>query len=645
MSDIAQVLPEGYGTPLAWLFTADGEILRDFDEMPISKYLTEFEYEYNEEEDDTCTMKFKFESLRSFNLSYFQQDVVMVVQWGFLIENRKFVKSPMRKIAIRDLETSYKEDGIELEVKCTDLVSYLKNYKTRVIKNYSGGPTAQEDALANKMEGHFIDFLKEIGDGNFQSTITLDKTAAKIDKTGVMRNAEFDEKSGTYSIAKDNARAVKTIYQEFRMAKIIKGHSKSITAAIQDKLKQLDSNGRPFIMDTTDDHIHIKPRNFNQPIFKSYTYYGGTGELISFVSNTNTRKTSEDKAVTSGVNPYKKQIETVHVNAADSSKSKTGDPYLDEFKNSQEYKDIEKESQAELDRISGGSSSTPTKKGEVPGQTHHFGEVNYSDNNVNVNMQKLKPGTKFMEPTEIKPNEETLKAYINELGEVYTQNINDPLNQKPIPDLKYTVVKQTVKNPYMGDGKMKVISTIPSQVVINSAEFQSLSKSILSNARAERHKSKVLTGYTIEKIQRKYDADAEVIGDPSLIKGKIIYIANVGRLDIGKWYAISVKHKINIGKGYMCTMNLMRNPSTININTRTYASNPKYDKDSDTLKFDFNLLNTPSTVYEEIKEDTSTASDKLDNNDSENKYREEDEIAQMDNRLQIISAEEEFTLR
>ena len=70
MSDNKPVIINGIGTPRVWLFTNNDIELCDFDGIPISKYLTEFEYIYDEENDDEATMKFLFPTLESFDLPY-----------------------------------------------------------------------------------------------------------------------------------------------------------------------------------------------------------------------------------------------------------------------------------------------------------------------------------------------------------------------------------------------------------------------------------------------------------------------------------------------------------------------------------------------------------------------------------------------
>lgn len=626
MSDSKQVLSAGYGTPLVWLFTPSGGILRDTDGIAITKYLEEFEYTYNEEEDDVCTLKFQLEKLDNLKLPYFKADAVIHLRWGYLIEDRKIVKSPLRKVAVRDIEREFKQDGIHLTLECTDLVSYLKMFKTQTIKHYAGGLTEADLALQAKMENHFLNWLKEVAKDNFNVTVTKNRNRIKLDKTGIARAFEYDEKKKTYTLARDNARVYKEMYGEFDVSKVIKGKSQSLTAAIQDKLKLLtDANkGGPLIMDGTDDTIHIKNRDFNQPIFKAFTYYGGTGELLEFKSNTNTRKIKEDKAVNSGINPYTKKVETTTVETADNSKVEHMDFNSMAFKSWLESTYANQVKTEEEDN-----------SGAAPGSLPNIPMMTADDIAL---MGKHLNGTYTP-----KPNKQTVEAWLLEARKIFIHNLENPLNQKELGDLRYTVVRQTVKDPYMGDGKSKVMVTIPAKTILNTPEFMALNNEVVSNVRAQIHKENVLTGYTIESVQRKYEADAEIIGDPSMIKGKIIQINNVGPEDTGKWYITSASHKISMSKGYTCSLGLIRNPATITISAKTLAINPKYDRDSDELIFENEVEEKVINVYKDEVDNSNLSTQNLDNNLDDSKIKE-DEIGEMENRLDEIDADEDYNL-
>lgn len=618
MSDLNPVLEEGFGTPLVWLFSPFGAILRDYDEVPISKYLSEFEYTYSEEDDDTATLKFKFESLRSFDLPYFQQDVILHVQWGYITTNRKFIKSPVRKIAVRDINSTYKADGIELELKCTDLISYLKNYQTKTIMNYSG-----TDKFANKANNiavnNLLDWLKEEGAGKFSTTITKSNVAMRIDQIGNQRVAQYDNKTNTYSAVQDNNRVKKEFNLGFQIDKVIHGNGNSFKTALKAQLKLMSDKWQeenaPMIVDSTDDTLEIKARNFNQNIYKAYTYNGGSGELLSFNSNTNTRKEKKDISASSGVNPYKKQIESLELTAA-------------ETKNKGSVQTEEKWGEPQRPKVSPGKS---------PAYDFKNPKVMSMDEKAEAN----KKISKTFEQRENKPSKETLKAWLKEVEAVRAFNFENPENMKPMPPLRYSYTKYT-NDYYMGSGGTKeVVVSTPAKTIINTPEFQSVLRESISTIKSDFKRQNVLTGYTIERIQRKYEASMEVIGDPSLIKGKIIYVNNLGRLDRGKWYISTCKHSIDVGKAYTTEMGLMKKPSIVGLHMKKYASNPKFDRASNTLEFEREESANNNYMYEETKEDAKKASDM--DNEFINTTREEKEVS-MQVRLENLNAEEDFRL-
>ena len=598
MSDNAPVLPESFGVPFVVLFTPDGDILRDFDEIPISKYLTEFEYEYNEDEDDTCTMKFRFESLRSFDLPYFQQDIIMKVQWGLLLPGGSTVVSPTRKVAIRDLETLYKSDSIELELKCTDLVSYLKNYQTKTISRYQEvGSSPNEIKRVNIFEDGILGLIQEAAKGQFNATLTHKDNFIRITKSGETKAAKYNLKTNEYTQAVDNVRVKKTIVDQFHVNKSVKGKSQSFKNMVSGMLNQMNDQsagtggaggGGPYIQDTTDDNIDMKQRNFNQNIYKTFTYFGGSGELINFKSNTNTRKDKHDIAVSSGVNPYSKRVESTTLATADTTNNDRRIP-----------------------------------EGAIVKQI--------------IKSDSGRVGNNFVDNSQPKPTEAVLKQYYRDVRQSFGRDFENLFDQKGIPDLKFSYIKYE-KAGYMGTSVVALnkVVTIPAKVVLNMPEFRAIAKNRSAAVRAQFHRESILTGYTVEKIQRKYEADADVIGDPTLIKGKVVYINNVGRLDTGKWYIVKCKHKINMGSGYMCNMNLVRNPKTVGLHLKRYAANPKFDRSTNTLTFEKESSDTNMEIYKE--ENTTTAGT------TDNKYNDvykEEGIVSMEDRAATLKAEED----
>lgn len=577
MSDIAPVLKDGFGVPLTWIYSTNGEMLKDYYGKPISVYVKELTYTYDEEDDDECEIVFQFEDMANFSLPYFQQDVVLVVQWGYLTEAGKFIKSPKRKVAIRDIDTDYGTKGIIIKLHCTDLVAYIKGFKTQTMRRYEN-PNAKNalDAIG-KAEDNFLDWLKESGEGLFKPTVTMKDKATRWDLRGQQRNATYNAKTGVYTVARDNARVSKEFFTEFHTAKVIKGKSKALSQAILDQLKFLNAQGGlggPFIPNTTDDTLHIHQRNFIQKPFKTYTFAKGTGELLQFKSKTNTRKTKEDTSTSTGVNPYNKKIEKSEINLADT---------------------------ATLDKDKKLSSDTTT-----------------------IN------------------KEESLKQYYKEARKTFKDNIQNPEDQKELPDLTYIKINERAKNAgFYDESRFTAVQlvTVPSNEVLDMPEFQKLTEDGKNTSKSDFKREQVLIGYSVEKIQRKYEANVKVVGDPSLIKSKIYGFLNLGRLDNGYWYATTVKHTIKTGGEYLCELDVIKKPSTVGINKQSHKAKIKINGDE--IEWENEIESQDVSIYED-EIDEVTLINNMDT--TKKKPFQQQDISDIETRLQYLNAEADFVL-
>lgn len=618
MSDLSPVIVNGIGSPRAWLFTNGGEPLSDFDGQIVAKFLTKFSYTYNEEEDDECSMTFMFPNLRAFDLPYFQQDVVLNVEWGYIVTDGRIIKSPRRIVAIRDVETNYKKDGIQLVLKCTDLISYLKGMKTQRINKYKTvrtGPStgsAEGDIEARRQAAIEEIFYNEViaatgsnvnvskVEGNKTTVINSQgktKVGIKNPTTGIYKAAPPPKKEWTGGNAK-RTKYDKDIDNNALRNLGNTSFDKAVAANLKynnmtDKLSNdMGDEDGPKIADSTDNNLEIKARNFGQPIFKQYTYFGGSGELLSFKSNTDTRKTKENKTVASGVDPIKKKIVSVEVDTYDSKTLKTPE----------ESKKAIRE----------GLQQAVTNEGEYSEDIMQRVFDN-SANQFRESYQQLKPDTKY---------ERTFKEQ---------------------------TTKYDPSNTFMGHMAKKTTTRVISrQDVINSPRFQEYAKSRRSQelapykgGRGGPGIKKVLTGYSIESIQRKYTGTAEVIGDPSLIKGKVYLFNNLGRLDRGKWYATSIEHKLEMDSGYICTMNLMQNPKAIGISSKTYSANPKFDRITGDINIEQDIETGEGIIYGSKNEEKEYTLADIDKVEQENQYREEDIVSQMDSRLDFLKASDD----
>lgn len=317
MSDSRKTLLESFGMPMAWVYDAQGRsiMLKDAygEDINLNQLITNFRYKYDEEEDDECRIKIGITSIEQMNNSNFRIDSHLEVEWGYVLPMGELLKSPRLKIAVRDKEKDYKADGIILELICTDHVSYLKNIRLN----------------QTSVHNNFEDWLKEILNGQFTATRTeigkrriiakkKPKNLVEKEEMGVeKRQPGFESDNLNVNSVKDIDTYKGSIKQnsEYTIVKDpdqkIIGKSKAIAQEIKDKLLA-EPNG-PYYMNTRGDNIDIIKRDWNQPIFATYTYAGANGELIEFKPKSNVVKTDEDEIDNNYVNPITKRVETTRI--------------------------------------------------------------------------------------------------------------------------------------------------------------------------------------------------------------------------------------------------------------------------------------------------------------------------------------------
>jgi len=544
MQELAQ-MEYPLGMPIAWLFDTDGIMLKDSDDRPLTRYLTEFEYVYDEEEDDRCDMTFQFDSIDKYDLPYLTHDVIILVQWGFVTPGGEVIKSPQRKVAIRDITTSYSNKGFVMNIKCTDLVAYLKAYSSRAVR-VGGG-------LIAKLENYFLQWLKEIANGQFTATITNDKKSIHYNYDGDATVSDYDpELNRMVNPVKDETAIGKKFYYELYAAKTIKGKSKSTDNAIRDQLEAMEgiSNGQPskLMLDGTDDNISIRTRNFDQNIFKIFVWQGGLRNLIDFKNKTNTRLVEEDKATTSDINPFNKESEATQVNYADEEDKKPVDP-----NRVLTYQEVLKEIDAEIE------GNKTIREDFKQGESY---------------IVKIKPEGKEIKEERI-ILKETLKeervrkqdslnndGFVNQLAEKFKHNIEEPTNQQEPGKLTYSQEIDDRAAPKGKELKGIVKFKIEASMALCQPGFE---EAVERRENFIDKKTRALFNKGIEKIQRKHEATATVMGDPSLTKARTYGFFGLSNKDSGKWYCTTVSHKISSGNGYICSMELLKAPKNISM--------------------------------------------------------------------------------
>lgn len=309
MSDNKRMLVHGFGYPYAWVTDAlNKQIIipsQYGEDINLDEYIISFRYLYDEENDDICCIKLGLENVDQLNNPYFKEDIILKVQWGYILPGGEKIKAVTRKVAVRFVNTDYDSDKIVVELYCTDLVSYLKNIRNN--------RTSDTDV--------FEEYVKEILRGDFIATRTIEgRTRILVKKetftfpdknqqTQYITGSQFQEQpvpilsneEVAYSLGNDDIIVLK------ENDLVIKGKSKSIMQSLQAKLNE--EIGGPSYINTRDDVIDFIKRDFNQAPYRQYTYAGNSGELIRFNSRTNEVKTRDDQAEAAYLNPESKDVE------------------------------------------------------------------------------------------------------------------------------------------------------------------------------------------------------------------------------------------------------------------------------------------------------------------------------------------------
>jgi len=601
------------GMPIAWVFDPNGNMLKDKEGRPISRYLTEFEYTYDEEEDDQCSMTFQFDAIEKYDLPYFDHDIILLVQWGFITPGGEVIKGPKRKVAVRDITTDYSQKGFTLTLECTDLVAYLKAYNSRTIRK--GG-------LIGKIHNNFLGYIKELVNGQFTATVTNDKKSVHFNSRGGTTVSDYDPVENKMKNSVRDATAIgDKFYYELHSREVIKGKGKSVDNGIRELLEGMKgiSNGEPanLVLDGTDDNISIRPRNFDQKLFKAFLWQNGLRNFIDFQNKTDTRKVEEDKATSSDINPYNKESETTQVNYADSEEEEG----IQELASVYELGAMDsQEKEEEIARKKIGKLLKIIKSDGIPKE---------EEEGYNKVLGEYKETLKI----ERDRKEDSLKyvGFADQLLDNYKYNMDNPTEQEEPGNLTYSGSLDIENKGGSGDIYIpeKLKFKVEASAILNDPGFEDE----LDNRKKElNEKYKKLFNKGIEKIQRKHEASATVMGDPSLIKARTYGFFGLSKKDSGKWYCNRVTHKISTGNGYVCQLDLLKKPKTIGVVELKF-------KEKRELLSEDEILNLNRYLSSEVKI-VSKGTGKL--TSEELKDVETDTLRGINDRIEVLNASDDY---
>lgn len=282
-----------------------------------------FSYLYQEEGDDECTLTFCTNNPYLADNPYLQEGQKLSVEWGYRSTN----EFNTRTVYIFDTKTSYDENGIKMTITCHEKFTMTKLNRSGSSVGSALKPTTKDtqtlvlgfevlnqmDIEVEKGNKELENLLKSAGIEIKNKTVELN-TAGWVDsKTSSAlgnqsnQNVGLEHRAGTQV----NERATKI---EPGMERIYHTPTASTYRLLRQVLDRLP--GGPYIVESRDERVTIKTRNFAKPPVKSYTFMGEDGELLSFEPETKNRSKSSSSSKTSatGWNPKTKKSSTSNSN-------------------------------------------------------------------------------------------------------------------------------------------------------------------------------------------------------------------------------------------------------------------------------------------------------------------------------------------
>jgi len=357
----------GYGAAFVRLYFKDTEL---------SAQVSRFDYEYYEEGDDVCKLEIKLEDRNSPDKPEWQEKSQLKVLWGYIGGD-----SRTRKIYIQQIAWSFEKDGITAKIEATEKAVSMKYQDSQEVhKNISLLGLAHKFAKKHDLKALLevnnfgsLEFLapgdrveplsqylirnrnlitqrdKRVASGKFSLTIPItDELIKQTTKEDLTTLRDFlGGFSGSthvktqYDIDQEKGNRVPQRLSDFGTQQNAPQANKTDAQFLSEAA--MKAPGGPWIVDTRDDELIIKKRNFRQPPYKSYNFGGDEGNIIEFTPVSKNRSRAA-KAMNIGFqnwDPALKSVVTGNANAANGYSEEELSQYVQVYKfykNAQDHK-------------------------------------------------------------------------------------------------------------------------------------------------------------------------------------------------------------------------------------------------------------------------------------------------------------------
>lgn len=508
-----------------------------FGERELTQKVEKFMYTYDEENDDEISLDLRLEDPTDVDKPEFQEKAELSLIWGFI----QGETSEVRKIHIRNAAPAYRKEGITITLTCTEKGTTLKQSTERSIykgdslikiaadkaqkhgltleihpPNSQGVPftlSAKQDESvqdyisryeAEKIRREHEAYKKKVND-NPNLKALFEKPIVQIPPDQIRKNQEASASRPIDNPFKSirTAKTILDLYDAYYNIENVKNIPQALLSDMQ-LLKKLGGRVQGdggAIIETRDNRLIVRKRNFNQTPYKSYTYRGGTGELIDFVPETKNRSQAA-KGTGQGYSGWNGLNKNFYSGTADPANDPSNPPSLTNWlRIMKQWQDIQ-------DRTGG--------KGDP------------------IVAYRTKPGTDRV------------------IGRDFDPLTGGEVNSQPRPVTKPIPLSIGLKALKEAVGKFQEEKAQKKKDIYSSV-YGGNPGGAFTDASNRRSKAELESN----------PATMQVWGDPKLVVGILITIVNVGKKHSGNYYVVRATHTIDTGMGYITELELRKHGHNI----------------------------------------------------------------------------------
>ena len=510
------------------LFSEDGR--------NISVPITKLSYMYSNKDSDTSQVDIESGDATILDIPELQNLHNITIQWGYIGE-----KSKKRTVTILDRTEELTPEGVCLNLICVPKGFSMKQDQSNAVYKGTIDEVAGDIAKAHGLtyvnkstsKDPITKSLEDVaaiakGAGDYYGTNILDNDlqADGYSVVGIRKPGEL-ETDNYYKAGVDNTSAPKFV-------RVFVAGNKSSLAMLNDEV-QKEPNG-PWNMVVRDDKLIREKTDTSQTPFRSYTWKGGDGEMLSFRYSTRNKENLKDASnvESSGWDPINKTFVKTEATSENDKSPRLG--------------------KSEPTAKRGGITNTglPLEKTDN-GPVYNKSGDTYLKNDRFGDFKLPKE-----EPSELQQRVNNSKATISTSDE---KSLWNPRASERSDGSGTVYVEIDAKLSYTANGfgpGGQIRGDIDNTGVPLKAKYHDYKRKMQLPGDPESNGDEGLNKRKEANMDLN-NAQMTVLGNPDIESHQITTLFGVGKKNSGNWYIIKSTHIVEPGTGYITNCVLNRN--------------------------------------------------------------------------------------